>query len=86
MRAAIRANIGQEAADLDRLAATDFEVASIGAEPAALHVVRLAGCYFHLGQSAYRQLQQLGLQRKYASDAEFQLRAKTLPALAFLPV
>ena len=32
-RIAIRANIGQEAADVDRLAAIDFEVAAIGPRP-----------------------------------------------------
>ena len=51
---AIRANIGQEAADLDRLVTMDFEVASIGAASAAFPGMWFAGCYFHLGQSVYR--------------------------------
>ena len=80
----IRANIGQEAADLDRLVTIDFEIASIGAASAAFPGVRFAGCYFYLGQPVYLQVHQLGLQRKYASDAEFQLRAKMIPAIAFL--
>ena len=84
--AAIRANIGQEAADLDRLGAMNFDVASIGAAPAAFPGIRFEGCYFHLAQSVRRQAQQLGLQRKYASDAEFQLWAMMIPALAFPPV
>ena len=86
MWAAIRVNIGQGSADVDRLVTIDFEVASIGAESAAFPGVRFAGGYFHLGESVYRHVQKLGLHRKYDADAEFQLRAKMLSVLEFLPV
>ena len=86
MWAAIRANIGQEAADVDRMVAIDFEDASIGTAPEAFHGVRFAGSYFHLAQSVCRQVQKLGLHRIYDADAEFQLRPKMISALAFLPV
>ena len=84
--AAIRANIAQEASDVDRLVEIDFEVAAVGAESAAFHGARFACFYFHLGRSVYRQVQKLGLLSKYAAEAEFQLRANMISAYAFLPV
>ena len=83
---AIRAQVGDEAADADRLLTVDFEQASINAASAAFPRMTFAGCYFHLGQSVYRNLQQHGLQAKYASDPEFKLRVKMLSAIAFLPI
>ena len=63
MWAAIRANIGQEAADVDMLVSMDIENGASGAESESSHVVRFEGFYFHLGGSAYRQVQKLGLLR-----------------------
>ena len=86
MWAAIRVNIGQEAADVDRLVAIDFEVAADGAASAALHGVRRACCYFHLVKPVYRRVQKLGLHHKYTAESEFQLRAKMLSSVAYLTI
>ena len=59
MRAKIRANIGKEAADVDRLVTMDIEVGPIGAAFAAFPGMKFKGCYFHLWQSARRQVQKI---------------------------
>jgi hypothetical protein len=43
------------------------------------------GCFFHLSQCIWRQIQQAGLQVRYSQDAEFALQLPLLPALAFVP-
>ena len=42
-------------------------------------------CLFHLGQSVYRQVQQLGLTQEYCTSVQFKQRIKMLTYLAFLP-
>ena len=49
MWAAIRANIGQATADVDRLVTMDFEVGAIGAAPEDFPGIRSECFYFHLG-------------------------------------
>lgn len=65
---------------------TDFEKAAINSLtenfPQATHLT----CFFHLCQSIYRKIQNIGLSTKYANDPEFNLLARHLPAMAFLPV
>ena len=64
----------------------DFERASINAFAETFPASSVAGCIFHLGQSLYRKVQQIGLSGKYQVDEDFRLRVKTLSALAFLPL
>jgi len=42
--------------------------------------------YFHLTQSIYRKIQNVGLSNKYLNDNNFNLLARQIPALAFLPI
>ena len=83
---AIRAQVGEESADMARLLTIDFEQAAINAAPSAFPRMTFVGRYLHLGQSVYRNLRQRGIQGKYASAPEFKLRAKMISAIAFLPV
>ena len=63
----------------------DFEKVSINATHRAFPRTTIAGGIFHLGQSIYRKVMEMGLPSKYAVSEEFRLRAKTLSAIAFLP-
>ncbi|CAI6345206.1 unnamed protein product [Macrosiphum euphorbiae] len=49
--------------------------------PLATH----SACFFHLSQNIFKKLQSLGLSSMYSNDPEFNLLAKQIPALAFLP-
>ena len=81
----IRALVGEEEEDAARMVTVDFERASINAVAAMFRDARIAGCYFHIGQSVYRMVQRLGLQGNYEANEDFRLRVKMLSALAFLP-
>ena len=63
----------------------DFERASKQAIEAEFPGTAVHGCYFHLTQSIYRNLQSRGLQRAYMGNSDVRLAAKSLCALAFLP-
>ena len=41
---------------------------------------------FHFGQCIWRQIQSLGLQKKYQEDKSFHLSIKKIIALVFVPV
>ena len=43
------------------------------------------GCFFHLTQSTWRKIQELGLSQLYKEDREFQLFCAKMDGLAFLP-
>ena len=64
----------------------DFELAAINAASIIFPSSNLNGCFFHLSQSFYRKIQQLGLQKKYGSDASFANKCKMIPAMAFIPL
>ena len=64
---------------------TDFEGPAYRSAERAINGLVAQGCYFHLGQSVDRNVAALGLRRKYAEAPNFRVRAKQLPALAFLP-
>ena len=81
----IRALVGEEDADAARMTTLDFARASINAAAAMFRDARIAGCYFHIGQSVYRMVQRLGLQGNYEANEDFRLRVKTLSSIAFLP-
>jgi hypothetical protein len=42
-------------------------------------------CFFHLGQSGWRKIQDCGLATRYGNDEDFSLMLWHLFALAFLP-
>lgn len=45
----------------------------------------LKGCYVHLGQILYRQVQNRGFQKLYGSSESFSSEIKCILALAYLP-
>jgi hypothetical protein len=63
---------------------SQFESGLIAAQqfPTAYH----KGCYFHLCQSIWHNVQALGLAGRYGSDANIRLQVHQLTALAFAPV
>ena len=63
----------------------DFEQAVINAFKKIWPMTYIKGCFFHLSQSAYRKVQELGLQSRYLSDPEFSVWIRMLPTLAYLP-
>lgn len=63
----------------------DFETAVMNAAKKVFPTASLHGCFFHLNQSFFRKLKQLGHQTLYASDYRVQLFYKQIVALAFLP-
>ena len=82
----IRNLLGPEEDGRERLVTTDFERAAINAFLDTYPQSEVAGRFFHLGQSVYRKVKELGLSGKYLADEGCRLRAKTLAALAFLPI
>ena len=83
--AATAAGIGQ--CYPDRLM-TDFELAIINASIAVFPEADVSCCYFHLKQSMYRKIQQLGLQVAYndPNDREIKVYVHMTASLAFIPV
>ena len=62
----------------------DFERGAINAiEKYWPNVTR--GCYFHLQQSVYRKVVELGCKSNYENDSQFVHHIKCISALAFLP-
>ena len=62
----------------------DFERAAFTAmEENFLSVI--SGCFFHLSQNVYRQIQAKGLTSQYLQDEDFALKMRMLPSLAFVP-
>ena len=68
----------------------DFERAEINAAKAAFAAVgvnvTVQGCFFHLCQSTWRKIQEIGLVTTYRDNEEIRLFCGMLDALAFLPV
>lgn len=64
---------------------TDFETGAINAFKSVYPIAKIHGCFFHLGQSLWRKIQNIGLAQRYSSDAEFALHVRELLALAFVP-
>ncbi|KAK3889025.1 hypothetical protein Pcinc_006901, partial [Petrolisthes cinctipes] len=65
---------------------TDFEKAAMKAFECSFPAAEIAGCFFHLGQSAWRHIQSLGLSAQYKEQPTFALRVRRLLALAFVPL
>lgn len=66
---------------------TDFEKGAMNAVQAVLgEDTRTKACFFHLCQSTWRKVQELGLTSLYKEDDSFRLFVGMLDGLAFLPV
>ena len=66
---------------------TDFEVAAMQAVRAVFgESVVTRGCFFHLTQSTWRKIQELGMAAQYRHDAEFRHFCGMLDGLAFVPL
>lgn len=69
-----------------RVVITDFELAAIQAVPLVLGPqVATQGCFYHLTQSTWRKIQDLGLTDLYRSNDEVRHFCGMLDGLAFLP-
>lgn len=64
----------------------DFEQAVIKAIRKCFTEARIHGCNFHFSQNIWKHIQQVGLQTKYADDADFALSIRMILALAFVPI
>ena len=64
---------------------TDFEKAAMNAFKRKFCNAEISGCYFHLGQSAWRRIQNDKLSEKYKDDPAFAIRVRRFLALAFVP-
>ena len=65
----------------------DFELAVIRALRATLPpVAAIRGCFYHLTQATWRQIQELGLSVRYQHDDDLKLFCGKLDGLAFLPI
>jgi hypothetical protein len=64
---------------------TDFEQAAIKASQSEFSDVNNKGCFFHLSQSGWRKIQEVGLATQYGVDEHLNLMLRHLFALAFLP-
>jgi hypothetical protein len=65
---------------------TDFEQASINAWKKVFPHCELTACLFHLSQSLFRKIVEIGFKVRYSTDDEFSLKMRCFSALAFLPV
>lgn len=63
----------------------DFEKAAINAIQKAFPNAEIHCCRFHFGQSVFRHVQAVGLQRIYQDDPDFAFQIKLLTALSFVP-
>ena len=68
----------------ERIFAVDFARATINAFAETFPRPAVAGCYFHLAQSHYREATEHGPPPKYMANEESRLRAMQLSALSFL--
>lgn len=64
----------------------DFERTAIRAAKSCFPEILIRGCHFHMSQSIWRLLKQVGLSKKYIDDIEFALHIRCLSALAYVPV
>ena len=62
----------------------DFEKVTLNALEGNFIAV-ISGCFFHLAQNVFRQIQSNGLTARYLEDEEFSIQMKMLPSLAFVP-
>ncbi|CAG8600218.1 265_t:CDS:1, partial [Gigaspora rosea] len=63
---------------------TDFELAAINASCIEFPNVNNKCCFFHLGQSGWRKIQECKLLTRYGLDKNFSIKLHQLFTLAFL--
>eukprot|EP00102_Acyrthosiphon_pisum_P011844 XP_008180748.1 PREDICTED: uncharacterized protein LOC103308697 [Acyrthosiphon pisum] len=63
----------------------DFEKAAMNAALFVYPNTKIQGCFFHHGQSIWRQIQNIGLSNKYSTDPEFSLNIWKILALTYFP-
>ena len=64
----------------------DYELAIHNAVRSTIGDVNIQACFYHLTQSTWRRIQELGLTTLYKEDDDVKLFCGMLDALAFLPV
>ena len=64
----------------------DFEVALWNAVQTELPNAAMAGCHFHLTQSFWRRIQELGLARHYRNNQPLQNTIRKVMAIGYLPI
>ncbi|KAL4126931.1 hypothetical protein QTP88_011129 [Uroleucon formosanum] len=65
----------------------DFELAVINAAKLIFgNDINIRGCFYHLCQSTYRKVQELGLSNTYQENEGFRLFCAMIDSLAFLPL
>lgn len=70
-----------------RRVVTDFEDAVLRAVASVFgRDIRSSGCFYHLTQSTWRRIQELGLTNVYRESEEFKLFVGMMDGLAFLPL
>ncbi|XP_003737961.1 uncharacterized protein LOC100898720 [Galendromus occidentalis] len=63
----------------------DFEKGLMNAFSAYFPDAQIQGCFFHLVQNMKKQVAAHGLSRRYRNEPDFELKAKMISALAFIP-
>ena len=64
----------------------DFEMAANNAALTVFHNRSIDGCFYHLTQSTWRKIQELGLAGRHNMDPPFKNFCGQLDSLAFLPL
>jgi hypothetical protein len=64
---------------------TDFDKSNMNAASFVCPNSKIQGCFFHLGQSIWHQIQSIDLSNRYFTDPEFSLNIRKIPALAYSP-
>jgi len=64
----------------------DFELGVINVINRVFNEVQIQGCFFHLCQPVWRQIQQLGLAKLYKKNERISKECKMLTSLTFLPI
>lgn len=64
---------------------SDFEQAIINAVSVSFPDAQQKFCFFHLGQSLYRKICQVGLKAQYDQDAAFAHKIRMILSVAFVP-
>ena len=65
---------------------TDFEIAANKCFAARFPSARITGCYFHLTQSVFRKVTELGLKNQYETNDSFRESVRCIAALSHIPV
>ena len=73
----MRAAIHQDAPGLGGTVMTDLERAAMNAIQEIFPEKLQSTCFFHLSQNVWKKVQNVGLQQRYADDADFALKVRS---------